>query len=279
MYTLETDDVVIHRNLRVTTPARTLIDLGDVVASSVTERAMEWCLRHQQVELMALGRIREALAHPRIPSASRCAAGAEARGCAGDRERRRDPLRATGPPSEISRSPTSTPGGVAGRRYRLDFAWPTLRLAVEIDGGSVHGPGALARDLFRQNQMLLDGWLILRFTWGQLVHEQPAVEADLRSGWLLRGEYRSDVSRPARPTGCRPGPGLSARHWVAGLAPVAGSVATGCRLGSARRLGAGLPARLRLPAWLRVAGSAPGLPAEAPATTTSHTLHRDADLS
>ena len=186
MYTLESDDVVVHRNLRVTTPARTLIDLGDVVAPSVTERALEWCLRHQAVQLPDLGRRAKRL---RTPGSRQLAALLT--------------LRSDGAPATESDAETlfvqlarregypdpqrQRPVLLRGHRYRLDFAWPSLRLAVEIDGGSVHGPGALARDLFRQNQVLLDGWLILRFTWGQLVREQPAVEADLRSGWVLRG--------------------------------------------------------------------------------------------
>ncbi len=72
------------------------------------------------------------------------------------------------------------------RRYRLDFAWPALRLAVEIDGAAVHGPDQLSADLRRQNQIVLDGWLLLRFTWHDLVANPVAVERDLRQAWQAR---------------------------------------------------------------------------------------------
>ncbi|WP_207770112.1 type IV toxin-antitoxin system AbiEi family antitoxin domain-containing protein [Frankia canadensis] len=49
---------------------------------------------------------------------------------------------------------------------RVDFAWPSLRLAVEADGVGPHSvPAALYRDRFRQNALVRLRWEILRFTW------------------------------------------------------------------------------------------------------------------
>jgi very-short-patch-repair endonuclease len=72
---------------------------------------------------------------------------------------------------------------IGGRRYRLDFAWPEIRLAVEIDGAAVHGPGQLGADLRRQNAIVLSGWTILRFTWGMVVHNEALVRRDLSVAW------------------------------------------------------------------------------------------------
>ncbi len=53
---------------------------------------------------------------------------------------------------------------------RLDMAWPSLRVAVEADGRDVHdAPYALYHDRERQNEIVLDGWTILRFTWTDLM--------------------------------------------------------------------------------------------------------------
>lgn len=53
---------------------------------------------------------------------------------------------------------------------RVDFAYPHLKLAIEVDGWSAHGtPGALQRDLTRQNRLILEGWTVLRFTWEDVV--------------------------------------------------------------------------------------------------------------
>jgi len=55
------------------------------------------------------------------------------------------------------------------RRWRFDFAWPALRLAVEIEGGAwvrgrhTRGPG-FSGDCEKYNAATLGGWKILRFT-------------------------------------------------------------------------------------------------------------------
>src|SRR3990167_655754 len=55
------------------------------------------------------------------------------------------------------------------RMWRIDFAWPQIRLAVEVDGGNwsggrhVRGAG-FAKDAEKQNAMTLAGWRLLRYT-------------------------------------------------------------------------------------------------------------------
>jgi very-short-patch-repair endonuclease len=55
------------------------------------------------------------------------------------------------------------------RRWRFDFAWPHLKVAVEVDGGiyccgrHVHGSG-FERDAEKGNAAVLAGWRILHFT-------------------------------------------------------------------------------------------------------------------
>ena len=58
-------------------------------------------------------------------------------------------------------------------RYELDMAFPTIRLAVEVDGYAYHS----ARDRFlndrrRQNNLVSAGWTVLRFSWEDL-HKYP----------------------------------------------------------------------------------------------------------
>jgi len=60
-----------------------------------------------------------------------------------------------------------------GRKWRIDFAWPELMLAVEIEGGTWsggrHTRGAgFRKDCEKYNQMILDGWTLLRFTSGMV---------------------------------------------------------------------------------------------------------------
>ena len=55
------------------------------------------------------------------------------------------------------------------RRWRFDFAWPELKVAVEIDGGTWMGGrhsrgGGQAKSHDKQNAAVCRGWKVLRFT-------------------------------------------------------------------------------------------------------------------
>lgn len=65
------------------------------------------------------------------------------------------------------------------RRWRLDFAWPELRLAVEIEGGiwtqgrHTRGSGVKG-DMDKYNALTILGWRLLRFD-GDAVRSGEAV--------------------------------------------------------------------------------------------------------
>ncbi|MEC3952612.1 DUF559 domain-containing protein [Nocardia sp. CDC153] len=57
--------------------------------------------------------------------------------------------------------------------YRCDFVDERSRTIVEIDGREFHSaPGVFRRDRRRQNQLVLDGWLVLRYAAGDVL-ERP----------------------------------------------------------------------------------------------------------
>jgi hypothetical protein len=58
------------------------------------------------------------------------------------------------------------PVKIGGKRYRIDFAYPSVMLAIEVDGKEkLSIDGALDDMLHRQNALVLSGWTVLRFTW------------------------------------------------------------------------------------------------------------------
>lgn len=65
------------------------------------------------------------------------------------------------------------------RRWRADFAWPDLMIAVEVEGGSwnggrhVHGDG-FERDCEKYNELAARGWRLFRFT-GRMVEDGSAL--------------------------------------------------------------------------------------------------------
>jgi very-short-patch-repair endonuclease len=76
------------------------------------------------------------------------------------------------------------------RRWRFDVAWPTLRVAVELDGGVYqHGGGRHGQDGDRHklNRAALDGWCVLRFSTAML-RDDPAGCIDAVRGALTQRE-------------------------------------------------------------------------------------------
>ncbi len=63
-----------------------------------------------------------------------------------------------------------------GRTRYLDIGFPDLKLAVEIDG-RIHqfDPELFEDDRTRQNDLVLNGWRVLRFTWWMLVNDPAGV--------------------------------------------------------------------------------------------------------
>lgn len=67
------------------------------------------------------------------------------------------------------------------RRWRLDFAWPDEKLAVEIDGGVFSGGRhtrgtGYTEDCSKLNEAAVLGWSVLRFTTG-MVRQRMALTA------------------------------------------------------------------------------------------------------
>jgi very-short-patch-repair endonuclease len=81
-------------------------------------------------------------------------------------------VRRAGLPQPIAQYPMS--------RYRLDFAWPELKVAVETDGWATHGPRqAFEDDRARDAFLLAAGWRVLRVTYRRLDREPMLVAAQL----------------------------------------------------------------------------------------------------
>lgn len=65
-------------------------------------------------------------------------------------------------------------------RYRLDFAWPELRVAVETDGWATHGPReGFEADRARDAALMARGWRVLRVTYRRLQRQPTLVAAQL----------------------------------------------------------------------------------------------------
>ncbi len=174
------DGVLCHRSNRLedrfttqvhgiptTTVARTLFDLSAVAGPPTVERAVDDALRRQLVTVAELRRCFDALAGR---GRRRCPwlrpileirqPGYEPGDSALELQVARW-LTGAGPPASAAQVPTVTERG----RFRIDLAYPDLRLAIEVDGWSHHrSRGSFDNDRARGNQLELAGWTVLRFT-------------------------------------------------------------------------------------------------------------------
>jgi very-short-patch-repair endonuclease len=74
-----------------------------------------------------------------------------------------------------------------GGSYRLDFAWPDLKVALEFDGDSKYfdyrpTPQVLLRERKRERELMEDGWVFVRLEWKDLFWPEQ-VEARIRAAF------------------------------------------------------------------------------------------------
>jgi very-short-patch-repair endonuclease len=72
---------------------------------------------------------------------------------------------------------------VEGGRFvaEVDLAYPDLRVAIELDGRVHLQPEVRERDLPRQNDLVLLGWTVLRFSWHRFANHPERVIAEIRA--------------------------------------------------------------------------------------------------
>ena len=180
----------------VTTPARTLIDLADVLTRRGLERAVDEA-EYLRLDLEGLR-----------PIAGRrgagVLAGVLARHVAGSTRTR----------SELEEmflalcaghllAQPETNAHVSG--YEVDFAWRGPRLVVELDGHAAHGTRrAFEADRARDAELTASGHRVMRFTHRRLEREPAVVADELRRAGAPAAPGRRSRSRAGRPRRPRP---------------------------------------------------------------------------
>jgi very-short-patch-repair endonuclease len=173
--TLHSLDVRSRDGLPLTAPARTLIDVAEILPSRDLERAYE------EAQIQAVVRpahLRDALQRSsgrRGASAIRklLAQKVEPALTRSEAERRVLALLRS---AEID--PTATNARVGP--YEVDFLWSAHRLIVEVDGYAYHSSrDAFERDRERDATLQAAGYRVIRLTWRQVHHRPEAVIARL----------------------------------------------------------------------------------------------------
>lgn len=179
---LTSERPVIRRGVACTNPLRTVLDLGAVGHSSLVEQAIDRGISARlftaaglDAEVQRSARSgRRGLAHLRRCLERRLA------------DERRAPSELE---SRMARLVREHGLPLPEREYRLldlgyrvDFAWPEVRVCVEVDGFAHHSSWEeFGYDRRRQNELVLAGWTVLRFTWDDVRHRPGAVAGAVRA--------------------------------------------------------------------------------------------------
>jgi very-short-patch-repair endonuclease len=174
----------VRNGVPVTNPLRTLVDLGAVCSRWEVEDALDRGLVARRFTVAAAEWMLHDVARPgrrgcgvlRTVLDERALGTARPDGLLEPRMARL--LRTYGFPPAVFRHP------VPAARAELDFAYPELRLGIEVDGYEVHGtPRAMTSDHERHRRLVAAGWTIVRFTWHDVVRRPGRAAADLRAVW------------------------------------------------------------------------------------------------
>jgi very-short-patch-repair endonuclease len=176
-------------SIRTTNATRTIIDLGAVVPPATLEMALERALHERMTTFDRLvrrffqiarsgrpgiGALRPLLVE-RDPSLAPAATDLETLLFRILAER------GVRPPVRQFRVVTG------GQTFYLDVAYPDLKIFIEGDGFGAHTTRhAFEKDRERQNLLVVDGWLVLRFTWRQLCCKPDRVAAIVREALARR---------------------------------------------------------------------------------------------
>ena len=72
------------------------------------------------------------------------------------------------------------PVRLRGKRFRIDFAYPSVKLAIEVLGyDSRKSRASLDYEAERSRLLVLEGWTVVPATWTQVVHDAPRVASDI----------------------------------------------------------------------------------------------------
>jgi very-short-patch-repair endonuclease len=179
---LDAQDVSIRERLPVTSPARALLDIAELLTPRELERALDEALvtrivRPAQIHEL-LGRAHGRAGTPllrallaRQTGTTRTRSEAEERFIALLRSARL-------PEPEVN---------VRVHGYEVDFLWRSVRLVVEIDGYKFHSSrAAFERDRQKDAQLQASGLATMRVTWLQMEDEPYAVIARLARALVTR---------------------------------------------------------------------------------------------
>lgn len=176
---LDRPDVVRHRGIPVTAPARTLVDLAGIVGGRGLRRAVR---QAQGLRLVSVPRLIDAIDRAGPRAGTKALRKLLSSGPAPTASELEDVVLDLILRGGLAHPDVNVPLVLSGRRVIPDFRWPEQRLIVEADGAAWHD-SKLAREDDAERQALLEahGERVVRVTWDQAIALPRETLARLRA--------------------------------------------------------------------------------------------------
>lgn len=176
------------RGVRLTTVERTLHDLCKIAPAKAVGLAMDDALRKRLTTVDRLWHELETEAQRGRRGRSQFRKLLEGRDDRDGRLRSRFEtvmraiLKRLKTPHEVNHQVTSR-----GRRFYLDFAYPELAIGIEAHSIRWHlGTEKVKEDMARYRSLVLDGWLMLYYSWDDATLRRVEVEQEVREAIATR---------------------------------------------------------------------------------------------
>ena len=174
------EEIVIEREIPVTSVSRTLLDYAAMATRRQLERAMHEAEVRRLTDRLSLPELMTR--YPRRRGAVNLRELLASKAPAGATQNDFEELFVKFLDShELPRPLLNGTLPIRGRLLRPDCMWIEQRLVAELDGRAVHRTDrAFEGDRQRDRVLLAEGWRSTRITWRQLRDEPAAIAADLR---------------------------------------------------------------------------------------------------
>ena len=186
------EHVTRRRRIPVTNPVRTIVDLGHVLGPEEVEEALDRGLVARLFTVVVVEQVLRQLARSGRSGCGVLRRVLDDRALGADRP---DAL------LEAKMAHLLDDAGLPRATFqhivrddmgrfiaKVDFAYVHAQLAIEVDGWSTHGSRrAFQSDRDRQNDVVIDGWTVLRYTWHDVVRRPTYVSGGIADFFARRG--------------------------------------------------------------------------------------------
>jgi hypothetical protein len=188
---LAAEEVTVRHGIPVTTVARTLLDLADVLELQQLRRAVTEAEYRNRFDLTALNAVVENNPGRRGAQLMRAAGGM--------RHRTRSPLEERFLAFMHRWGVEEAESGVWIAGYEVDFVWTRVGLVVELDGVAAHGTrSAVRRDRRRDRELWRAGFRTMRLTGDALDAEEELLCDLAQAGVRVESWPRASSYSPPR---------------------------------------------------------------------------------